>query len=129
MQYLLDTVTIVRHFTGKGKMGRAAAQVLDSIEDSNNRLVISVVSLMEIMYLAEAHRIDINLSDTLFRIEESSSYSIVDLNPEILQVASALKFPELHDRLILATAKWLDVPILSSDRAFAPLTEITVIWK
>jgi PIN domain nuclease of toxin-antitoxin system len=77
MQYLIDTVTIARHFTGKGKVGRAAAHILNSIENSNNLLVISVVSLMEIMYLAEARRINLNLSNTLSRIEESSGYRIV----------------------------------------------------
>ncbi|MCP4700186.1 MAG: hypothetical protein GY862_25535 [Gammaproteobacteria bacterium] len=32
MQYLLDTVTVVRHFSGKGKIGSAAALILDAIE-------------------------------------------------------------------------------------------------
>ncbi len=129
MQYLIDTVTVVRHFGGKGKIGRTATQILDTIEERNDLLVISVVSLMEIMYLAEKHRININLSETIERIDTSSKYTVVNLIPEILQVAETVIFPELHDRLILATAKWLNVPIISSDEAFETISDIMVIWK
>lgn len=38
------------------------------------------------------------------------------------------KFYELHDRMILATAKWLDIPIISSDKKFADVDGIKVIW-
>lgn len=84
---------------------------------------------MEIMYLAEKHRININLSETIERIDTSSKYTVVNLIPEILQVAETVIFPELHDRLILATAKWLNVPIISSDEAFETISDIMVIWK
>ncbi|MDM8535497.1 hypothetical protein QUF70_01950 [Desulfobacterales bacterium HSG17] len=63
MRYLLDTVALVRHFTGKGKVGNIAAQILDTFEDNENEneFVISVISLMEVMYLAEKNRINISL--------------------------------------------------------------------
>ena len=48
MQYLLDTVTIVRHFSAMGKIGEEAHKILNSFESS---FIISVISLMEIMYL------------------------------------------------------------------------------
>ncbi len=55
MQYLLDTVTIVRHFSGKGKgkIGHAATHILNTVKERDDWFVISVVSLMKIMYLAE----------------------------------------------------------------------------
>ncbi len=129
MQYVLDTVTVVRHFSEKGKIGQAAAHILNMVEEQNDMFVISVVSLMEILYLAEKRRIDINLRETLARIDASSHYTVLNLTPEILLVAETVNFPELHDRLILATAKWLDVPIISCDEAFDMLSDIQVIWK
>jgi predicted nucleic acid-binding protein len=128
MQYLLDTVTLVRHFTGKGKIGRAASQVLDAMEESDDAFFVSVVSLMEIIYLAEKNRIEINLAETLNLIEPSSKYTIINLSPEILRVAEMVDFYELHDRLILATAKWLGVNVISSDHEFKKVQDINVIW-
>nr|VFJ58594.1 MAG: Predicted nucleic acid-binding protein, contains PIN domain [Candidatus Kentron sp. DK]VFJ59820.1 MAG: Predicted nucleic acid-binding protein, contains PIN domain [Candidatus Kentron sp. DK] len=129
MQYLLDTVTIVRHFSGHGKIGRKAADILDVVEVRSDLLLISVISLMEILYLSEKNRISIDLPKTLEWIESSPKYAMVDLNADILRVARTISFGELHDRLILATAKWLDVPILSSDGAFKDVRGITVIWE
>ncbi len=53
MRYLLDTVALVRHFTSSGRIGKKAARLLDTLEHDDNEFVISVVSLMEVMYLAE----------------------------------------------------------------------------
>jgi len=84
---------------------------------------------MEIMYLSERHRIDISLTETLDRIASSSLYSTIDLTPEILKMADTTLFDELHDRLILSTAKWLDIPLISSDRRFEGIEGIQLIWK
>ncbi|MDH4129101.1 MAG: hypothetical protein OEV44_10130 [Spirochaetota bacterium] len=65
MYYLLDTVTIIRYFTDTGKIGNKAKEILNR-EDYH--FVISVISLMEIMYLSEKHRIKIGFTETLNRI-------------------------------------------------------------
>ncbi|MGH7493803.1 MAG: type II toxin-antitoxin system VapC family toxin [bacterium] len=129
MRYLLDTVTLVRHFTSKGKIGHTASQILDAIEESDDFLFVSVVSLMEIMYLAEKNRIEISLEETLSLMESSAKYSVIDLSTDILLVAETIDFYELHDRLILATAKWLGVNIISSDNEFKKVEGIQVVWE
>lgn len=128
MQYLVDTVAMVRHFTGIGRIGNVASRIFDTIEDSEDSLVISIISLVEIMYLAEKNRIEISLSVTLDRIESSSKYYIADLSPDILRVAETIQFYELHDRLILATAKWLEIKVISSDKNFKQVGGIDTIW-
>ncbi len=128
MRYLLDTVAVVRHFSERGRIGREAFYILDAIEEQNNLFSVSVVSLMEIMYLAEKNRIAINLHETLLGLESSSKYMIINLTTGILKVAETIEFPELPDRLILAAAKWLAVPVISSDRAFDGVSGIDVIW-
>ena len=129
MHYLLDTVTLIRHFSEQGKIGTQAALILDNIENNKDiKLSISVISLMEVMYLAEKKRISIDLQQALDLINASNCYNIVNLTPEILRTAETINFYELHDRLILATTKWLDIPIISSDSLFPQVPDITVIW-
>ena len=129
MIYLLDTVALVRHFSGLGRIGRKAADVLDNLEAGSDLLLISVVSLMEVLYLSEKNRIPMDLAWTLDRLQASECYAVVDLNAEILKVAESIEFRELHDRLILATAKWFGVPVLSSDREFQQVEGIEIIWE
>jgi PIN domain nuclease of toxin-antitoxin system len=128
MMYLLDTVAIIRHFTGNKNLGKKAKIILDSIEYSDNILAVSVISLMEIMYLSQRNRININVESVIELMADNTSYKIIELNTEIVTTASSIDFYELHDRMILATAKWLDIPILSSDKRFSDVKGIVVIW-
>ena len=129
MIYLLDTVALVRHLSGLGKIGQQAADILDHLEAGSDLLLISVVSLMEVLYLSEKNRIPMDLTESLEKLQASECYAVVDLNAEILKVAEALEFGELHDRLILATARWFGVSILSSDQEFERVEGVEVIWK
>lgn len=128
MIYLLDTVAIIRYFSSFGKIGRKAKNIFDSFDKSSDEFDMSVISLMEIMYLSEKNRIGIDLNSTLSIISETEGYQIIDLNTEIIKTASNIEFYELHDRMILATAKWLGIPIISSDSSFPQIKEIEVIW-
>ena len=121
----MDTVTVIRHFSDSGKIGKKAKKIFNS---SQNLFFISVISLMEILYLSEKRRININLRETLYKIEQSSLYTIIDLTPDILKEAEGLNFPDLHDRLILSSAKWSGIPIISSDKQFRKLKTIEVVW-
>lgn len=128
MVYLLDTVTIVRHFSETGRIGQRAAEILATADSGDNLFAVSAISLMEILYLAERNRIQLGLAETVQAIQSSTSYLMVDLNHHVLSVAASIDFPELHDRLILATAKWMEVSVISSDRAFRDIDGIDVIW-
>jgi PIN domain nuclease of toxin-antitoxin system len=128
MQYLLDTVTIIRHFSQSGRIGTKAAEILNNTA-ANDIFYISVVSLMEILYLSEKNRISISLSETFEAINNSTLYFTVNLTSEIVQAAENISFYELHDRMILATTQWLGTPIISSDLRFAEIDDIDLIWE
>jgi predicted nucleic acid-binding protein len=83
---------------------------------------------MEILYLSEKNRIPITLKETVEKIQLSTIYEVVDLSTEIVLTAQTVDFYELHDRLILATAKYLGVPIISSDTKFNDVEGIQTIW-
>lgn len=54
---------------------------------------------------------------------------LLDTVTIVRQFAETTLFDELHDRLILSTAKWLDIPLISSDRCFEGIEGIQLIWK
>lgn len=70
---------------------------------------------MEMLYLFEKNRIDVGLLQTeeLFK---SRNYQFEPLSFDILKTAAGIDdVPELHDRLIAATAKYLDLPLITND--------------
>jgi predicted nucleic acid-binding protein len=129
MEYLLDTVTLVRYLSNTGKLTKRVKDIFDEADNNQCRFYLSTVSLMEILYLAEKKRINISLEKAIEKIKLSTLYSIIDLSTEIVLKAREVNFNELHDRLILATAKYLDIPIISSDGKFKEVEGIEAIWK
>ncbi len=128
MDYLLDTVTLVRYLSNSGKLPRKVKAIIEKAERDECKFFISTVSFMEIMYLAEKNRIPVTLEEVIEKIKLSTIYEIVNLSAEIILTARSVNFPELHDRMILATAKHLEIPIISSDSKFKELDDIKVIW-
>ena len=129
MDYLADTITIIRYFSKTGEIGNKAKSILDATDKGEHHLFVSVISLIEIMYLAEKRRIKVNLHETIENINNSINYSIVELTPQIVMTAEATFFPELHDRLIIATAKYLKIPILTGDKEILKTNAVSTIWK
>ncbi|MBW1706273.1 MAG: PIN domain-containing protein [Deltaproteobacteria bacterium] len=129
MDYLADTVTIIRHFSKAGKIGRQARNILEGIEMGDHHMFLSIISLVEILYLSEKKRITINLEESLDMIDVSANYSIVDLTPDIVKLAEKIDFPEIFDRLIISTAKYLNAPILTSDRAIRSSGFVEAVWS
>ncbi len=70
-----------------------------------------------------------SLIETIKLIKQKKCYSIINFNTEILQVAEKINFYELHDRLILATAKYLECHVISSDKKFSNVEDVTTIWN
>ena len=127
MKYLLDTNAIIRHFAQTSKLGKKAKGIIAQAEKNQHQLFVSIISLMEIMYLAEKKRIPLTLSEILDDLASKKCYSVVDFNVNILKEAERIKFYELHDRLILATAKLLGTPVISSDQEFKNVEYIDII--
>ena len=73
--YLLDTNAIIRHFSNASNLGKQAGNIIKKAEaDNGDILLISIISLMEILYLAEKNRIPVTLAETLKWIETKSCY-------------------------------------------------------
>lgn len=113
MNYLADTVTIVHHLRRPARVGAATRRILRDADQGQHHIFISAISLMEILYLAEAKRIALSLSSLLAMIAKSQNYSIVPVDSSVVEAAVAIDdVPELHDRILVATAVLHRVAIL-----------------
>ena len=93
-------------------------------------IVVPSMVFAEMAYLSERGRIDANLSDAKkyldkypFIFERAVTFSTLKHAFEIDDI------PELHDRLIAAAAKELDIPILTNDPDMYDSKTVKIIWK
>lgn len=129
MEYLADTVAIIRYFSGSGYLPKKVKEIFLSADEGENVISISIISIVEIMYLAERNKIKLNLGEFKKKIENNPNYRIIDLDFDIIEVAKNIDGLELHDRLIVSTAKYLEIPIITSDEIITDSKIIEVIWK
>ena len=113
--FVTDTQALVKFMMGKKVINDRSHQAFQSADKGETTIIIPAIVLMEVLYLFEKNRINISLLQTedLFK---SQNYQFEPLNFEILKTASEINdIPELHDRLIAATARYLDLPIITND--------------
>ena len=129
MQYLADTVAIIRHFASVGKIGKVAKLILQEADKGKNTIFISIISIVEILYLSERNKIPLNFEDMRTRLLHLDNYRIVDLDFDIVETAKRVQGLELHDRLIVSTSLALNIPILTSDQIIKDSGQVDVICK
>jgi predicted nucleic acid-binding protein len=113
--YVTDTQALVKFMMGKKVINDKTHQAFIDADKGEGTIIIPAIVLMEILYLFEKNRIDISLFDTEVLLK-SKNYQFEPLSLEILKIASDITdIPELHDRLISATARYLDIPIITND--------------
>lgn len=113
--YVTDTQALIKFMMGQKVIDKQCHQAFLSADQGKNTIIIPAVVLMEVLYLFEKNRIKIDLIQTEDLLK-SKNYQFEPLSLEILKIASEIKdIPELHDRLIAATARYLDIPIITSD--------------
>ena len=113
--YVTDTQALVKFMMGKKVINDKAHEAFLSADKGECTIIIPAVVLMEVLYLFEKNRIEVGLLHTEDLLK-SQNYQFEPLSLEILKTASEIDdIPELHDRLIAATARYLDIPIITND--------------
>jgi predicted nucleic acid-binding protein len=113
--YVTDTQALIKFMMGKKVINEECHQAFLSADRGENTIIIPAVVLMEVLYLFEKNRIEIDMIQTEDLLR-SKNYQFEPLGLEILKVASEISdIPELHDRLIAATARYLNIPLITND--------------
>jgi len=113
--FVTDTQALVKFMMGQRVINDRSHQAFLSADNAESTIIIPAIVLMEVLYFFEKNRIDISLFQTEDLLK-SQNYQFEPLSLEILKTASEITdIPELHDRLIAATARYLDLPLITND--------------
>lgn len=131
--YILDAHSLIWHLVSDKKLGSKAALIL---KDSNSRLVLPAVALAEAMHVVHKGRTKIPNVETLVKdILADSRITIEPLTLEILlESQNALAVPEMHDRLITATAlnyakRGFNVAVVTKDETIVAANLAEIVWN
>jgi len=129
---LLDTHALLWFVFRDPRLSPAAYEVTRRSAESGNRLGLSVLSLIEIVYLVEKQRLPpTTLAEVMDEVaRQPTLFEVVSVSQEValaMERVSRDEVPDMPDRIIAATALHLDVPLVSRDRKIR-LSQVQTVW-
>lgn len=128
MRALLDTHAVLWAAEGDGRLGPSAAELLRTFK--TGEAVISDITLLEIAMLAKKGRIRLSVSVREYLHEIQRNYPPLVITSEIAAAAMDLELPhgDPFDRIIVASARRHELPLLTRDRNISASGLVRVVW-
>lgn len=129
---LLDTHALIWWRDDSGKLSKNALAAIDR-EAKNGTVSISAFSFWEIALLVEHHRLTLpsDLQTWMAAVEAINSMQFIPVDHQIA-VASVQLPVGLHkdpaDRILVATAMLLNIPIVTADQKMHAYPHVRTIW-
>ena len=129
---VIDTHALIWYLEGNQKLGKAARLVMD---DPSSNMILPIIALAEAIDIVEKKRTTIpNTADLQNDVAAEKRIMVYPLTYSILsQSLFAAAVPEMHDRLIVATALHLQslghkVALLTKDASIVASALVSVVW-
>ena len=116
MIYVLDTHVLIWYFIGSKRLKREFKEKIDEVRNKGGRLLVPTIVLAEALAIAERGKVEFDFQKMYQLVKDEPEFEIVSFTSEILEEAMHTKIPEIHDRIIVATAKFYRAGILTKDR-------------
>jgi PIN domain nuclease of toxin-antitoxin system len=129
---VLDTHTLVWWVTGDAILSKKAKSVIEREQDGGE-IVVSAISAWEITMLVEKDRLvlSMDVGSWLATVKEIEGVKFLPVDVEIAS-KSVLLPGEFHkdpaDRMIVATARKLAVPVVTKDEKIQSYPHVKTIW-
>ena len=128
-RYVVDTVALILHLEERS-MGSAARQAFADTAQGRAEMYIPAMVLAEILYLTERGRITATLTDAKRYLDEHPQCREAPLDLDVVAMARTITdIPELHDRLIAATAIHLGAPLITNDAKIRASSHLETRWE
>jgi PIN domain nuclease of toxin-antitoxin system len=127
-----DTHAALWYLFGDARLSASAKLAFDAAVSSRRKIVLSVISLAEIVYLIEKNRLPASayadlqaaLRDPDHVLQEAPvTAEIIDAMLEVPRV----DIPDMPDRIVAATAVYFSVPVLSRDGRIR-VSSVQTVW-
>ena len=126
MLYVTDTHALVWYMIGK--LHDKVDEIFKSAEAGESTIFIPTIVLAECLYLVENGKIELDFDELLRRLEMSKNFIPASFNFQVLKLLPEIGLKELHDRVIVATAKMLNAKLITKDREIIGTKIVEVVW-
>ena len=127
-----DTHAVMWYIFADSRLSATARTTIEQMAAEENQVAFSSITLAKIVYLSEWGRINLTTLDLFLREVESDDALLVEIPCDrniavTLRQVDRSQIPDLRDRIIAATALYLNLPVISRDRRIQ-LSSRDTIW-
>ncbi len=127
-EYVTDTMALILHLENRRSSDTVKA-IFDSADQGKTTIYIPALVFAEILYLSERQRITLNLDEVEIHLKSFQNYKELPMSFEIIKNAQQIRdVPELHDRLIAATAHSLNLQLITNDPKIQASQFVNTVW-
>jgi PIN domain nuclease of toxin-antitoxin system len=115
-----DTHTALWYLLKNPRLSATARQFMDDAAAAGHDIVLSPISLAEIVYLVEKNRLPASAYHELKNALADPDY-VIEEAPFTMEIVDAMRqvpradVPDMPDRIVAATGVYLGVPVISCD--------------
>ena len=127
-----DTHAAIWYLLKSPRLSPQARAFIDSAAQAGNEVMLSPISLAEMLYLSEKKRLPISAYEDL-KAALSDPDSVLQEAPFTIGIVDAMRkvprqdIPDMPDRIVAATGVFLGVPVISRDGRIRS-SSIQTIW-
>ena len=130
--FVTDTHGLIWYLEDSPRLGREASRIFDACDQGECLIYVPTICLVEVVYLAEKGKIPRTMNAQLMKALREGDVGLVPM-PLTLEIVNMLPrierdiVPDMPDRIIAATALFLDAPLLTRDQRIQ-MAAITTVW-
>jgi len=132
-RYVADTQSILWHLAKDRHLSRQARRIFGLVEKGRAQVLIPSIVLVEAIFLMQRDRIPKAQVSQLFALSEDTdaNFYVVPLNMTVAKAVSdfgPVAIPDMPDRIIAATARALNLPLITVDPIIADSELVKAVW-
>jgi PIN domain nuclease of toxin-antitoxin system len=127
--YTADTHALVWHLTRSPLLSKRVRECFREAEQGTASIIIPTIVLAELLFIIEKKKLPLRFEELLDTLFTSLNYTVYPFDFQVLANLSKLSaLPELHDRIIVATALVTGSSLLTKDRSIIEAEIVRSIW-
>jgi PIN domain nuclease of toxin-antitoxin system len=129
MRFVADTHALLWWFIDSPKISPTVSKIFESCEKGETIIYIPSIVLAEALSIFEKQRVNFDFRKLFKMMQGAENFSVIPLDFHILQKMLDLKeVVELHDKIIVSTAKFLRVPLITKDKVLHNISAVKAVW-
>ena len=131
--YVADTHALIWHEESSPRLSAAARACFDAADRGLARIYVPSISVVEMIYLAEKGKIPSHMAAVTLRLAGNppASYELASLDRSVVEQVDRVSrslVPDMPDRIIVATALALRLPLITVDDVITRSGLVSIIW-